>query len=45
MRTKVELEKERLVKIRGNMVEKGFIAPIYIGKLISGMSDTLFVLH
>ena len=40
MRTNVGLEKERLVKIRGNMVEKGFNAPIYIGKLIMGKSDT-----
>ena len=40
MRTKVELGRERLVKIRGNMVEKGFIAPISTSKLIVGMSDT-----
>ena len=40
MRTKEGLGKEKLVKIRGNMVEKGFIAPICIGKFIIGMSDT-----
>ena len=34
------IRKEKLVKIRGNMVEKGFIAPICIGKFIIGMSDT-----
>ncbi len=45
MRTKVGLGKERLVKIRGNMVEKGFIAPISPSKLIMRESDTLFVLH
>ena len=40
MRTKEGLGKERLVKIRGNMVEKGFIAPTYIGKFMVGKSDT-----
>lgn len=40
MRTNVGLEKERLVKIRGNMVEKGFNVPIYNGKLIMDESDT-----
>ena len=40
MRTKVELEKERSVKVRGSMVEKGFIAPISIDKIIAGKSDT-----
>ncbi|GIR49902.1 MAG: hypothetical protein CM15mP58_19990 [Burkholderiaceae bacterium] len=40
MKTKVGLGKERRVKIRGNMVEKGFIAPIYKGKLIVLKSDT-----
>ena len=40
MRTKVGLGKERLVKIRGNMVEKGFIVPTSFGKLIAVNSDT-----
>ena len=40
MRTKEGLGRERLAKIRGNMVEKGFIGPTYIGKFIVGMSDT-----
>ena len=40
MKTKVGLEKERRVKIRGKMVEKGFIVPIYNSKLIVLKSDT-----
>ena len=40
MRTKLGLGKERLVKIRGNMVEKGFFALISSSKLIVGKSDT-----
>ena len=40
MKTKVGLGKERLVKIRGNMVEKGFIAPTYNSKLLVIKSDT-----
>ncbi len=40
MKTKVGLEKERLVKVRGTMVEKGFIAPISINKITARKSDT-----
>ena len=40
MKTKVEWERERLVKIKGNIVEKGFIAPIYISKLLLFKADT-----
>jgi len=34
------LEKERRVKIRGKMVEKGFIVPIYKSKFMGLESDT-----
>ena len=40
MKTKVGLGKERPVKIRDNMVEIGFIAPIYTSKFIVLKSDT-----
>ncbi len=40
MKTKVELGRERLVRVRGNMVEKGIIAPISVNKIISAKSDT-----
>ena len=40
MKTKVGLEKEKPVKIRGNMVEKGAIGPMYTCKLIEFKSDT-----
>ena len=39
MRTKVGLGKERLIKIRGNRVEKGFFAPNYVCKFVEGNSD------
>ena len=40
MKTKVEWVNERLVKIKGNMVEMGFIAPIYKSKLLVLKADT-----
>ena len=40
MKTNGGLGKERLVKIRGSMVEKGVIAPISISKIIVEDSDT-----
>ena len=40
MKTKVEWEKERLVKIKDNIVEMGFIAPTYNSKLLLLKADT-----
>ena len=40
MKTKVGWEKERLVKIKGNIVEMGFIAPTYKSKLLVLKADT-----
>ena len=45
MKTKAGLEKEKRVKIRGKMVEKGCIVPTYKGKLMVLESDTYFVFH
>ena len=40
MKTNEEWVKEKRIKIRGNIVEKGFIAPMYISKLIELQADT-----
>ena len=40
MKTKLGLEKEKRVKIRGKKVEKGWIVPICEGKLMVLESDT-----
>ena len=40
MKTKLGLEKEKQVKIRAKMVEKGYIVPSYRGKLMVLESDT-----